>query len=133
MGYRSDVVLAVRKDVYLKCQLLQNIPKCLHENSHDVSLQAHGNAMYWEIQGWKWYDSYPEIQEINAWIEWLEDEEENPPEQVELRRDKDNKPIYTDMASFGGIRIGEDSTDVEEWGCPSEFDLYVCTSISRPY
>ena len=82
---------------------------------------------------WKWYDSYSEIQEIQAWFDWLEDEEENPHKPKEYARDKDNKPIMEDCPAFGGIRIGEDSTDIQEWGYPSDFDLYVSVAIQTPY
>ena len=133
MGYTSTVKFAIRKDVYLKCLLLQNIPKCLQEHDDSITLTPHGDAMYWEIRGWKWYDSYPEIQEIQTWFDWLEDEEENPQKQEELTRDKDNIPIMGDCPAFGGIRIGEDNDDIQEWGCPSDFDLYVSVAIQTPY
>ena len=133
MGYRSTVIFAVRKDVYLKCQLLQNIPKCLQELDDSITLTAHDEAMYWEIRDWKWYDSYPDIQEIQAWFDWLEDEIENPHMRKEYFRDKDNKPITGNCPAFGGIRIGEDNTDIQEWGYPSDFDLYVSVAIQTPY
>ena len=133
MGYTSTVTFAVRKDVYLKCQLLQNIPKCLQDTDSCITITAHEDAMYWEIHGWKWYDSYHEIQEIQSWFDWLEDEEENPPKSVEYARDKDNKPIMGNCPAFGGIRIGEDNTDIQEWGYPSDFDLYVSVAIQSPY
>lgn len=131
MGYRSDIVIAVRKDIYLKAQLLQNIPKSLSEAA--VIAHPHGSALYWEIHGWKWYEGYPEVQEIIDWMAWLADEEENPFERVEIYRDKDNKPIFSELGAFGAIRVGEDATDIEEWGYPTEFDLYISTAISKPY
>lgn len=133
MGYTSTVTFAIRKDVYLKCLLLQNIPKCLQEPDNSITITTHGDAMYWEIHGWKWYDSYPEIQEIQAWFDWLEDEEENPHKPKEYARDKNNKPIMLNCSAFGGIRIGEDNTDIQEWGYPSDFDLYVSVAIQTPY
>ena len=133
MGYTSTVIFGIRKDVYLKCMLLQNIPKCLQQSDNGVTITPHNENMYWEIQGWKWYESYPEIQEIYAWFDWLEDYEENPHKPVEYFRDKDNKPIIGNYPAFGGIRIGEDSTDIQEWGYPSDFDLYVSVSIYTPF
>ena len=133
MEYTSTVTFAVRKDVYLKCQLLQNIPKCLQDTDPCITITAHEDAMYWEIHGWKWYDSYHEIQEIQSWFDWLEDEDENPHKPIEYARDTNNKPIMGNRSAFGGIRIGEDSTDIQEWGCPSDFDLYVSVVIQTPY
>ena len=133
MGYTSTVTFAIRKDVYLKCLLLQNIPKCLQEPDNSITITAHGEAMYWEIHGWKWYESYPDIQEIQAWFDWLEDEEENPHKPQEYARDKDYKHIMGNCPAFGGIRIGEDNTDIQEWGYPSDFDLYVSVAIQTPY
>lgn len=133
MGYTSTVKFAIRKDVYLKCLLLQNIPQCLQETDNSITITAHGEAMYWEIHGWKWYNRFPEIQEIHAWFDWLKDSEENPHKPVERGRDKDNKPIMGNFPAFGGIRIGEDNTDIQEWGYPSDFDLYVSVAIQTPY
>ena len=36
MGYRSDIAIAITKELYVKCQLLQNIPKAiLEEEMHE--------------------------------------------------------------------------------------------------
>lgn len=119
MGYRSTVKFAIRKDVYLKCQLLQNLPSPLTE-LEAVPLKE---AIYWSIEGWKWYQNYPEIQAMEEWFNWLADEDENPPQKV---------PHGYDQAAFGGIRIGEDYNDVEIWGNPADFDIYVNTVIETP-
>jgi hypothetical protein len=36
-------------------------------------------------------------------------------------------------AEFGAIRIGEDDNDVESWGCPWIFDMYVVREIEHPF
>ena len=133
MGYTSTITFAVRKDIYLKCQLLQNIPKCLQQPDDSITITSHGDAMYWEIPGWNWFDSFSEIQEIHAWFDWLEDEDENPDKPIEYARDTNNKPIMGNRSAFGGIRIGEDSTDIQEWGYPRDFNLYVSVVIQTPY
>lgn len=115
MGYRSDVRFAISKEQYLKCQLLDNIPSAIKE----LTPITCDNALYWEINSWKWYESYPEVQQIEEWFEWLD--EENYLQQ------------NGGSAVFGGMRIGEDDNDTQYWGYPSDFDIYLSRSISVPY
>ena len=115
MGYRSDVRFAMRKEQYLNCQLLDNIPSAIKE----LTPITCGDALYWEINGWKWYDSYPEVRQINEWFEWLDKEND--------LRSEGKRGI------FGGMRIGEDASDVQYWGYPADFDIYLVRSISVPY
>ena len=125
MGYRSDIVIAITKELYVKCQLLQNIPKAiLEEEMHEKN----GNC-YWFLSGWKWYDSYTEVQDIEAWFDWCADEDENP--SVTLSK---NDHSYV-QAVFGALRLGEgygDSLDKQEWGSPREFEIYVRSYINNP-
>ena len=123
MGYTSTVVIAVRKDTYLKCQLLQNIPRALME----LRAEPYGDAMYWEIAGWKWYQDYSEIQAIEAWFDWLADEDENPPPMETFNGKEFQVPV------FGALRMGEDMGDTQDWGDPSHFDIYPNQSISVPF
>ena len=120
MGYRSEVYIAVSKELYVKCQLLNNIPKWLLDN---IECFKTDDAVYFFIEGWKWYNAYPEIQEMEVWFNWCNDEDENP-------------PTIQHVPIFGAIRLGEGTEnselDVEEWGDPGHFDLYVQTSLSRP-
>lgn len=114
MGYRSDVTIGITKVLYLKAVLVNNIPKALEginklETEHNI---------YWQIHGWKWYDSYPEVMEILAWFEWCEEES------------------YSDETyetHFGALRLGEDYGDSEEWGSPYDFDIYKDHHISSPF
>lgn len=115
MGYRSDVRFAMRKEQYLNCQLLNNIPSAIKKLTPIIC----GDALYWEINDWKWYDSYPEVWEINQWFQWLEEEND--------LRGKGKLGI------FGGMRIGEDDGDVQYWGYPGDFDIYLSRAISVPY
>lgn len=123
MGYTSTVVIAVRKDTYLKCQLLQNIPRALME----LTVTAHDKAVYWEIDGWKWYQGYPEIEEIEAWFDWLTDMDENP-EPLETY----NGAAFP-VPVFGALRMGEDMGDIQDWGDPGHFDINPNQSISVPF
>ena len=102
MGYRSDIVIAVNKEVLARNLIQKEIPECLGEPEHVTD-----KAAYWFIEGWKWYSSYHDVQEINAWFDELAHEE------------------------FGAMRIGEDD-DTETWGEPYEFDIYLNRSIVYP-
>ena len=114
MGYRSDVTIGITKVLYLKAILLNNIPKALE----DVNKKETSHNIYWQIQGWKWYDSYPEIKEILDWFKWCEEESETD---------------ETYETHFGALRLGEDYGDSEEWGSPYDFDIYKDHNISSPF
>lgn len=117
MGYRSDVYIGIEKSLYAKAILLNNIPKCLFEvECHRPEKDQ--SVIYWFIEGWKWYESYPDIQEMEAWFDWCMAEQETL---------EDEEPYI-----FGAIRLGEDGEDVTEWGHPAEFDLYINRYINRP-
>lgn len=121
MGYRSDITIAITKELYVKCQLLQNIPAALTGEE----LVEKDGVCYWLLTGWKWYDSYPEVRAIEAWFEWCDDEVENPSQP----EGSHSIPV------FGALRLGErdgNRLDEETWGYPWEFDINVCSYISNP-
>jgi len=103
MGYRSDILIAVNKKVLARNLIKKEIPDSIGEPTSTTE-----DAVYYCIYNWKWYDSYPEIRELEAWFDSMEDEE------------------------FGVIRIGEDGTDTQEWGQPYDFEIYVNRSLSYP-
>lgn len=106
MGYRSDVVIAITKELWAQHVLLPHIPDALLGG--DVERKHKENAVYFIIEGWKWYDSFPEVQEIQEWLDSLEHDE------------------------FGAMRIGEDNNDTETWGAHGDFDIWLSRSISYP-
>ena len=121
MGYRSDITIAITKELYVKCQLLQNIPAAL---TGEEMVEKDG-VCYWFLTGWKWYDGYSEVQAIVAWFDWCEDEEENPPQP----EGNHSKPV------FGALRLGEgagNGLDEESWGYPWVFGIHVYSCISNP-
>lgn len=119
MGYRSDITIGMTKELYMKCVLLGNIPACLAEYKDDEVTTRTGKH-YWVVEGWKFYEGYPEVQEIRDWFDWCDESKEaQPPE-------NDNNP------QFGAIRLGEEIGDIEEWGDPGHFDLWINQSISLP-
>ena len=112
MGYCSEIVIAVRKEILAEDLIHPVIPKELRE----LSYQVDGDVLYWHIPSWKWYTSYPEIQEIEAFFKML-----SKREPIKEGADKDG----TDTSPwFGALRLGEDDNDTQTWGEPGEFDIY---------
>ena len=109
MGYYSEIVIAVRKEILSEDLVYPVIPKELRNTTHQVI----GDAVYWYIPSCKWYESYPEIAEILEFFELLNERGTRPP-------------------WFGAIRVGEDANDVETWGNPYDFDIYTVQYINFP-
>lgn len=106
MGYRSDIVIGTTKEALTKDLLDPCIPKCLKEIGYKESLN--GEYIYFFIEQWKWYEDYPEVQEILRWFHTMSIDE------------------------YGAIRIGEDDDDTETWGTPYEFEIHVERAIHTP-
>ena len=114
MGYRSDVTIGLTKALYVKAVLLNNIPKAL-ENAEKVETDLN---VFWQIEGWKWYEFYPDIIEIQAWFDWC----------IDVMEDDD-----TNESIFGAVRVGEEYGDSEDWGSPGDLDIYISHYISSPF
>lgn len=128
LAVRSDFMVAVRTDIYLKCQLLQNIPAVLaREASHHYV-----DAVYLGKDSMLWHADSGDAAEILKWLAWLEDEVENPPAPVERYRDHNNSPVFMDKIAFGAILLHEDGS-TQEWGEPAEYALGVSYIIKTPY
>lgn len=106
MGYTSTIVIAVKKEVLARDLIKPEIPDCLKEIGHKINEQL--GAAYWELDSWKWYSTYDEIQKIEAWFDAMDFEE------------------------FGAIRLGEDDNDSQTWGSPYDFDICINRWISHP-
>mgnify|MGYP000715803516 FL=1 len=111
MGYRSDVVIAVHKQVLAMDLINPVIPEILKQQEFtDIE-----GTRYWHIDQWKWYSDYPEIRSIENMFSTLEKlAEEN------------------NLSLFGAIRLGEEFGDHEEWGDPYEYGIQLNQSIERP-
>jgi hypothetical protein len=124
----SDFMVAVRRDIYLKCQLLQNIPAVLaRETAHHYV-----DAVYLGKDSMLWHLGNDDVAAILYWLAWLEDEVENPPAPVERFRDSKNSPVFEDKIAFGAILLNE-SGETQTWGEPAEYDLGVSHIIKTPY
>jgi hypothetical protein len=104
MGYRSDVYLRIAEPlvevVDAARKLDENLDKML---SKGAKLCKEKTDFNW---GWvKWYDSYPEVQAVESLLSMLQEDD------------------------YGFIRIGEEDGDIDRQGCPSDYDMYVQTSV----
>ena len=111
MGYRSDVAIAIRKEEYVKALLRQDFPTALKEEQY-VEVE---DVLYWFLEGWKWYEMFDDVKEIDNFLQKLE----------EIETD-DNTYVY------GFMRMGEADDDFEERGDPYDYDIHFVRTISVP-
>jgi len=120
MGYYSEIVIAVRKEILSEDLVYPVIPKELRNMVHQVI----GDAVYWHIPSWKWYESRPEIAEILEFFELLDE------------RDASNPIVDTDgigtLPWFGVTKVGEGDNDIETWGNPHHFNINTVQYIDFP-
>jgi hypothetical protein len=108
MGYRSDVVIAIKKEVKAKLILLNTkLPELLTDHAEENTVEADG-IIYYEMCGLKWYESFPDVIEVVEFLDTLSQED------------------------YHFIRTGEETPDVEAYG-DLDSQLYVETYISKPY
>ena len=95
MGYRSSVLVAIKKDKitdkFKKMEILEVVDKVIKFDGHYIFI-------WYSV---KWYDDFPDVKEIMGFLDNL------------LEQD------------YGFIRIGEDYDDQETRGDPSSFECYV--------
>lgn len=119
MGYRSDIAIAIHKNIVAEDLINPIIPEALKKEQH----LDYGESRYWFLSGWKWYEDYPEVAAIEAFFNYM---------------DENVDPIKTEGTSFtyspyGALRIGDDDDDVENWGDPSQYDIHLSRSIQSPF
>jgi hypothetical protein len=108
MGYTSDLCIALKDKVVLEAVLKKNFPRILGDPK-SCEITEHDGATYYEIFNVKWYEDYPDVQEVDSFLNALEDED------------------------FGFIRAGENNDDTEERGDPAVFELWVDRRITTPF
>ena len=101
MGYRSEVVLVVGKEVMPQFMVtMAKSPEaralCFAEATRHEDYEEKGNMLFaWDCI--KWYDSYEEIRAIEDFLDWCDSD--------------------IDAAEcFRFVRIGEEVEDIEERG-----------------
>ncbi len=110
MGYRSEVAIALTDPaVRLLNAIMEHEPEIRSligdsQQTINTSEEDRGGKLYWDYI--KWYEDFQEISMIHRLLEFIPDED------------------------FHFIRIGEDSTDIEERGCFYDSDMSVQRSIS---
>lgn len=120
MGYCSEIVIAVRKEILAEDLIHPVIPKSLRDEKYQII----DDILYWHMPSWKWYSSYPAIQEIEAFFDLLG--ERGP---IKEGTDKD----VTDTSPwFGAIRMGEGDDDIQTWGDPFEFNISTVRYVNFP-
>jgi hypothetical protein len=117
MGYRSQVVLALDAKVvpalmtiFAECEETRKL--CTRDTDElvtDYDGPGHWMMMWDSI---KWYDSYPEIAKLNAFIDALEADDLSD-YGMDAVEDHDGGE-YAELYSF--VRIGEDDDDLTRSG-----------------
>ena len=127
MGYRSEVVLAVHKQVMGKfLQLVgqhQDMKALCFSHADEVREDYNGEGNFlFRWSSIKWYEDYAGINAINEFMEWCHEndiKDENFPE--------DRQPTGDEFFRF--VRVGEDQDDIVQDGYCEDFSVHPCTSI----
>lgn len=118
MEYRSDIAIAVHKKIIALDLINPIIPEVLKKEPYE----DREDVRYWFLSRWKFYGSYPEVQAIQEFFAALDEMD-----QVEAPNS-----TYT-FAPYGALRIGENDDDVEYWGDPNEYRIFLSRSIDSPF
>ena len=128
MGYRSEVVLAIAPEAASAFMALcAKNPKVL-EFCHDADEFKSGYAqegdwfVYWSSI--KWYEDFPEVAALNAFIEMLDcDNLTDYGESEWPKREDGGNAQWGEYFRF--IRLGEDDDDIERkgWGFQADIGL----------
>ena len=126
MGYRSEVALAISKKVMPHfLSVLAKEPEARtmvfkHHDKLDRDYDGEGTLfVHWSDI--KWYDSYPEVQAINSFVEDLEGDLLDGFELPEGEWQGDHVRF---------VRLGEDVNDSEEKGNLHMYDIGFCRTLS---
>jgi hypothetical protein len=120
MGYRSEVVLAISKDLmphFLNVMAAEPDARTLVFKHHDT-LQENYEGEGTLLVAWsdiKWYDSFPEVKAIQEFIEICE---------ADLIED-----IEDCYEHFRYVRLGEDTDDTTEKGELLCHDICITRSL----
>ena len=131
MGYRSEVVLYVGPEVMpqfmvtmAKCQAARTM--CFGDHEQMIKdYQGTKGSMLFKWDWMKWYDSFPEVQAIEDFMDWCEDEEVPTGEKDEDGNDK----LACAIEFFKFIRLGEEMDDSAQRGDAFWGDICINRSI----
>lgn len=120
MGYRSEVVLAISKEMvphFMVTMAKEPTVRGLVFEDTDRFDQDYDGKGGWLMNwsGIKWYESYAPVAAIQAFVEDC-DSECLETWDAELGEEDKNDPNKREYAHFRFVRLGEDNEDVEEKG-----------------
>lgn len=121
MGYRSNIIIGLHKTIMARNLVTNELPKFF---KYEIPQQC-GDSFYWKFEAYKWYVSFPEIAEMEAYFELLEQE---ATKHQECEQNSENQK----ESLFGAIRLGEGDDDEEEWGNPTAFGIESLSSLDSP-
>ena len=121
MGYRSEVVLVVGKEVMP--QFMVTMAKspdaralCFDEADRQNDYEEKGNMLFaWDCI--KWYDSYEGVAAIQDFLDWC-DSEDVPVSDEQKAQDKSPIPVthVSGDECYRFVRVGEELEDIESRG-----------------
>jgi len=126
MGYRSEVVLAVHKQVMGKfLQLIgqhEEMKAMCFSHSDEVreNYNGEGNFLF-RWSGIKWYEGYEGVDAVNEFMQWCHDNE------IEDKNFPEEQATGSEFFKF--LRVGEDQDDIVNDGYCEDFQIYTHTSI----
>lgn len=144
MGYRSQIIIGIDKSVWDYHKGRSTAPSALIEEEEHTHIQLFDDnpkdiwkAIFFHLDDWKWYESYPDVEEITDWFSIIEKEEEMKqlirPKVTSQWGPRNSAKNYIDeRPPYGFIRTGEDNDDIEELGDPSHFEISVSIEIASP-
>ena len=132
MGYRSEVVLAIAPEaapafmaMCAKYPEVNNL--CFRDSDYKVSGYERDGDWFFRWDCLKWYDSFPEIAEINNFMQAMIDDDLS---QYGEKEQPKNDSSYTHWdLYFKFVRLGEDTDDCEMFGCGFDH-VYIERGIS---
>ena len=126
MGYRSEVVLAVHKQVMGKfLQLIgqhEEMKAMCFSHSDEVRENYNGDGNFlFRWSGIKWYEGYEGVDAVNEFMQWCHDNE------IEDKNFPEEQATGSEFFKF--LRVGEDQDDIVNDGYCEDFQIYTHTSI----
>lgn len=111
MGYYSEVVFVIDKELYVEHKLIKNnFPKIWEKDPEYVYENTEKHIIFY-ISSIRWYDHFDEVKEAISFMDAL---------------DSDG----CTEESYGFMRLGEEFGDIEERGIPYHYDIYANQHIS---
>jgi len=126
MGYRSEIALAISREALPHfLSVLAKEPEARtmvfkHHDKLDRDYDGEGTLfVHWSDI--KWYDSFPEVQAINSFVEELDGDYLDGFELSEGEYQGDHVRF---------VRLGEDMDDIDVKGTLHEYDINFCRTLS---